>query len=240
VRVEPHVDALHVEQVPARRQLPHHLAGLDVLQAHGAQRAPPGLAAAAAALRATRGGARVGERRQRFDRRVHQPARRPRARRRRRRHRRRKRGTRPAAARAAPGDASGGAEHHHGRAGERARLGEADCGGEGGEQEQRRGGDDDAVAGEGAVVGAGARRRRRPSAVQDAEHPYVIASVKPPRLRNVSCARAVPSRQEIGSASGPQRRALQVWAPGIGELCVGDRCFGGLIPVLVLIPGALS
>ena len=49
-----------MEQVPASRQLPHHLAGLDVLQAHGAQGAPPGLAAVAA-LRATRARPRVGE-----------------------------------------------------------------------------------------------------------------------------------------------------------------------------------
>jgi hypothetical protein len=155
VRVEPHVDAADVEQVPARRQLPHHLAGLHVLQAHGAQRAPPGLAApaAAAALRV----GHVGERRQDIDcrRRARHAAAGP--------PRRRPHGRKPcrgAVVPAPPVEAAHEAERRGDSAGEGARLGDADRGGEDGEQEQRRAGDDDAVAGEVAVVGGGAWRRR--------------------------------------------------------------------------------
>ncbi|WVZ77128.1 hypothetical protein U9M48_025028 [Paspalum notatum var. saurae] len=56
VRVQPHVDAVPVEQVPARRQPPHRLAAPHVLQAHRAQRAAaaPVLAAAPAGVGGSR------------------------------------------------------------------------------------------------------------------------------------------------------------------------------------------
>jgi hypothetical protein len=65
VRVQPHVDALGVEQVPARRQPPHHVAGLHVLQADGAHVGVPSLRVGAFAL--------VCERRQCAERDLRQP-----------------------------------------------------------------------------------------------------------------------------------------------------------------------
>lgn len=79
VRVQPHVDALDVEQVLARRQLPHHIADLDVLEAHRARlaaaccrrrrhRRRPGLEVGGGGLRGGVSNATlVGERRQRVD-----------------------------------------------------------------------------------------------------------------------------------------------------------------------------
>ncbi|BAS77891.1 Os02g0248300, partial [Oryza sativa Japonica Group] len=171
VRVQPHVDAAHVEQVPARRQLPHHLAGLDVLQAHRAQRAPPRLASAAAAVVGRR--ARVRERRERVDRRADEPARRARRRRGRPRPRllrrrccRRQRRRSPAGIPAPPRDAADGAEQHRGRRGEHARLGDAHRGGEHRQQQQRRADHDDGVAREVPTIPAALARRRAPFAVK--------------------------------------------------------------------------
>lgn len=56
---QPHVDALHVVQVLAQGQQPHHLAGLHRAEAHGALRAFP-----AALLAAVPGGVGVRELRQ--------------------------------------------------------------------------------------------------------------------------------------------------------------------------------
>lgn len=153
MRVQPHVDALHVEQVAARRQLPDHLAGLDLLQAYRAECESSGLAAT---FRATRGRARVRERRQRVDGRINEATRRAGAR----GWRRHRRGQcRSSSVCCAPTrDIAGSAEHHRDSAGEGARLDDADRGSEYGEQEQRRGGHDDAIADEGAAVGPDTRR----------------------------------------------------------------------------------
>lgn len=156
MRVQPHVDALHVEQVAARRQLPDHLAGLDLLQAYRAECESSGLAAT---FCATRGRARVRERRQRVDRRVNEATHRAAARGWR-RHRRgqRQRMSSAVLCCAPPRDIARSAEHHRDSAGEGARLDDADCGSEYGEQEQRRGGHDDAIADEGAAVGPDTRQ----------------------------------------------------------------------------------
>jgi hypothetical protein len=148
VRVQPHVDALDVEQVLARRQLPHHLASLDVLEAHGAHlaaRLRPGLEVAGA----SKANKLVGEGRQRIDRGLRQaaePAPRPRC-----GHRccmcirGLALGARAVAA-GPPCEAAGDAEGDQGQPAERERHPDADGDGQRAEQEQRHRARCDAVA----------------------------------------------------------------------------------------------
>jgi len=141
--VQPHVDALDVEQVLARRQLPHHLAALDVLEAHRARlaacRCRPGLeleVAAGAGAGVSNKAKLVGERRQRIDRGLGQPepALRPRC------------GScccirdvarAVAAAAGLPCEAAGDAEGDQCQSAEQERHPDADGDGQGAEQEQR-------------------------------------------------------------------------------------------------------
>jgi hypothetical protein len=146
VRVQPRVDAVLVEQVPARRQPPHRLAAPHVLQAHRAQRAAPRLAAALGV-----GGATLVRERWRnvARRRADEPAGAP--------GRRAARGgvVRPPRARAVwpPRRGAGGhqpadhAEEQHGGAGDDAGLEDAGRGRDDAEEEQRHAGHHDAVAG---------------------------------------------------------------------------------------------
>ena len=193
MRVQPHVDAVLVEQVPTRRQPPHRLAALHVLQAHRAQaqRAGPGLAGAALGVD---GGALVRERRR------HE-------------HVDGRRATERAAGVAGPAqrrhdDPAGGAcvvtlrgahgvspgsvgyqppddaKEHHGEAGDGAGLDNPGGGRENAEQEQRHAGHDDAVAGAAldvvviaAAAGAGRARGGEHNRGGTAHYEYCAVAV---------------------------------------------------------------
>ena len=138
VRAQPHVDAVDVEDVPARGELPHHLAGPHVLEAHRAQHAAPArwrlpLPLALALARRGRGRRLKRERRQRGDARgVGEPARAEASRQARGRRSLRRRGQSPDPVRDEPAEED---EHEHDR---------------------RRADDDVDLGGEGAAVAAGA------------------------------------------------------------------------------------
>ncbi|PUZ60420.1 hypothetical protein GQ55_4G124400 [Panicum hallii var. hallii] len=176
VRAQPGVDAVGVEEVVARGELPHHLAGAHVLQAHRAQQH------GAAALR--RGGQRlVRERRQQADGLVRQPARAAAVHHQLHRRRRSAAGLLPLRSRRRGTvqrgrGPTGEAEQDRGRGGDGAGPGDAARrGGQHDEEQQRDAGHHDAVAGTALVVAAvlGGARHHHPWV----QRQHVVRSLTP-------------------------------------------------------------